>query len=135
LDLIRDPLGAYLGHHEHVHLEQRRGLIRAAGPGALALLAISIVARLPQAMFSIALLVHAHRLTGSFAVAGVVSGAYVIATGIGAPLLGRLVDRCGQTVVLLCTALASALLLAVSRRFPTAVRLCCWPCSPAPSAW
>jgi MFS family permease len=99
--------------------EHQRGLMRAAGPGALALLAISIVARLPQAMLSIGLLVHAHRLTGSFAVAGMVSGAYVIATGVGAPLMGRLVDRCGQTVVLLSTAIASGLLLAVVALLPS----------------
>ena len=69
-------------------------------PGAKALLGSSILARLPLAMFSLALLVHAQRLTGSFAVAGMVSGAYAIAGAVSAPLLGRLVDRGGQTRVL-----------------------------------
>ena len=69
-------------------------------PGAKALLGSSILARLPLAMFSLALLVHAQRLTGSFAVAGMVSGAYAIAGAETAPLLGRLVDRGGQTRVL-----------------------------------
>jgi len=82
-----------------------------AGPGATALLATSILARLPLAMFSIALLVQAQRLTGSFAVAGLVSGAYAIASAAAAPLLGGLVDRCGQTRVLVCGGVAAALVL------------------------
>ena len=76
-----------------------------------ALLASSIVARLPQAMLGLALLVHVHRLTGSFAVAGVASGAYAIARGAGAPLLGKVVDRVGQTLTLTSTAALSAVLL------------------------
>src|SRR5262245_59051285 len=61
-------------------------------PGALRLFSISIVARLPLATLSIALLVHAQRLTGSFGAAGVVTAAYAIALGVGGPLLGWLVD-------------------------------------------
>ncbi len=80
-------------------------------PGARALLGSSILARLPLAMFSIALLVHAQRLTGSFAVGGLVSGAYAISGAISAPLLGRLVDRCGQTRVLVLGATVTALAL------------------------
>lgn len=80
-------------------------------PGTAALFASSLAARLPLAMFGIALLVHAQRITGSFAVAGLVTGAYSIARGAGAPMLGRLVDRHGQTAVLLASALASAALL------------------------
>ena len=51
-------------------------------------------------MLSIGLLVHAQHLTGSFAAAGVVTGVYAIALGVGGPLLGQLVDRRGQTLVL-----------------------------------
>ena len=69
------------------------------------MLTLSIVARLPLAMFSIGLLVHAQHLTGSFAAAGLVTAAYAVALGIGGPLLGRVVDRRGQTAVLLATAL------------------------------
>ena len=53
------------------------------------LFVISIVARLPLTMLSIGLLVHAQHLTGSFAAAGAVSGAYAVALGVGGPLLGR----------------------------------------------
>lgn len=82
-----------------------------SAPGAATLLGTSILARLPLAMFSIALLVHAQRLTGSFAVAGIVSGAYAISGAVSAPLLGRLVDRCGQTRVLVTGATVTALAL------------------------
>ena len=83
----------------------------ASTPGAVRVLAASIVARLPLPMLGIGLLVHVQHLTGSFAAAGLVSGVYAIATGIGGPLLGRLVDRRGQGVVLLAGSLAEAALL------------------------
>jgi predicted MFS family arabinose efflux permease len=82
-----------------------------SAPGARALLGSSILARLPLAMFSIALLVNAQHLTGSFAVAGAVTAAYAIAGAVAAPLLGRLVDRCGQTTVLVASATVTALML------------------------
>ena len=89
-----------------------------SAPGARALLGSSILARLPLAMFSIALLVHAQQLTGSFAVAGAVSGAYALAAAASAPLLGRLVDRCGQTAVLVSGATLTALVLVVTGLLP-----------------
>jgi MFS family permease len=72
----------------------------ASSAGVRRLFATSILARLPLAMLSIGLLVHAQHLTGSFAAAGVVTGVYAIALGVGGPLLGQLVDRRGQTSVL-----------------------------------
>jgi predicted MFS family arabinose efflux permease len=75
------------------------------------LFATSILARLPLEMLSIGLLVHAQHLTGSFAAAGVVTGVYAIALGVGGPLLGQLVDRRGQTSVLLAGATVAAALL------------------------
>ena len=54
------------------------------------------------------MLVHAEHLTGSFAAAGLVSGAYAVATRAPAgPLLGRLADRRGQLPVLLAERAAS----------------------------
>jgi predicted MFS family arabinose efflux permease len=79
------------------------------------LFATSILARLPLAMLSIGLLVHVQHLTGAFADAGLVSGVYAIALGVGGPLLGQLVDRRGQTAVLLASAtVAAALLIAIA---------------------
>lgn len=90
-----------------------------SAPGARALLGSSIIARLPLAMFSIALLVHAQRLTGSFAVAGVVSGAYAIASAAAAPFLGGVVDRCGQSRVLIAGATVTALVLIANGLLPS----------------
>jgi MFS family permease len=78
----------------------------------------SIIARLPEEMLSIGLLVHVQHLTGSFAAAGVVTGVYAIGVGVGGPLLGRLVDRRGQTSVLLASAGASALMLVTIAALP-----------------
>ncbi len=74
-------------------------------------------------MLSIGLLVHARHLTGSFAAAGLVSGVYATALGIGGPLLGRLVDRRGQTSVLLASATAAAALLIAIAVQPVGVSL------------
>jgi MFS family permease len=89
-----------------------------SAPGALRVFAISIVARLPLTMLSIGLLVHARHLTGSFAAAGVVTGAYAIALGAGGPLLGKIVDRRGQTAVLVASASVAAPLLGAVALLP-----------------
>jgi predicted MFS family arabinose efflux permease len=87
----------------------------ASSIGARRLFATSIIARLPPAMLSIGLLVHTQHLTGSLATAGVVTGVYAIALGVGGPLLGRLVDRRGQTSTLLVSAgVAATLLVAIA---------------------
>ena len=90
-----------------------------SAPGTSALLASSIIARLPLAMFGIALLVHARQLSGSFAVAGVVSAAYAISSAVAAPLLGALVDRRGQTRVIVAGATLTALTLCADGLLPT----------------
>jgi MFS family permease len=87
------------------------------------MLTLSIIARLPLAALSIGLLVHAQRLTGSFAAAGLVTAAYAVALGIGGPLLGRMVDRRGQTAVLALTASASVSLLIAVALLPVGVAL------------
>ncbi|MBA3292451.1 MAG: MFS transporter [Geodermatophilaceae bacterium] len=86
--------------------------------GARLLFFLSILARLPLAMFSIGLLVHAEHLTSSFAAAGAVTGAYAVALGVGGPLLGRLVDQRGQRLVLLASAVVGASLLGVIATLP-----------------
>src|SRR2546423_7722034 len=101
------------------------GRIRAvaATPGALRLFAASLAGRLPLPFLSIGLLVHAHDLTGSFAEAGVVTGTYAVAVGLGGPPLGRLVDRRGQTSVLLGSAALTAVLLLVVALLPSGTPL------------
>ncbi|MGA2009859.1 MAG: MFS transporter [Solirubrobacteraceae bacterium] len=93
----------------------------ASATGARRLLTTSIVARLPPAMLTIGLLVHTQHLTGSFAAAGVVTGAYAIALAVGGPLLGRLVDRRGPTSVLLASASVGATLLVMIALLPAGV--------------
>src|SRR3954470_21134899 len=89
-----------------------------SSPGALRLLAWSLVARLPLTMIGIGLLVHAQRLTGSFAVAGLVSGAYAVATGAGGPALGRLSDRRRPGVGAVRDAAPAVALLAAAAALP-----------------
>ena len=83
----------------------------------------SVLARLPLATFSIGVLVHVEHLTGSYAAAGVATGALAVAQGIGGPLLGRLVDRRGQTVVLLGSALTAATALGTIAAVPAGTPL------------
>lgn len=60
-----------------------------------------MLGRLPYGMSSLALVLFVHGQTRSFASAGVVAAAAALTAGLGAPLLGRVVDRRGQTAVLL----------------------------------
>ena len=68
----------------------------------------SMVARLPQGMVGLALVLLVEERTGSFGLAGVVSGAYVAAAGLGGPVLARLADRHGPRRVLLAAAATCA---------------------------
>jgi MFS family permease len=94
-----------------------------SSPGALRLTAVSVLARLPMAMLSIGLLVHAQHLTGSLAAAGVVAGAYAVSLGVSGPLLGRLVDRRGQTAVLVAGASVAGAGLAATAALPAGTPL------------
>src|ERR1700729_2441923 len=86
----------------------RRSSSPLTGPDGRALLASSVVARLPLAMLSIAILVHVQRITGSFAIAGLACSAYAICGALASPMLGRLVDHHGQTTVLVAGAATTA---------------------------
>jgi predicted MFS family arabinose efflux permease len=94
-----------------------------SSPGAVRLTAVSVIARLPMAMLSIGLLVHTQYLTGSLAAAGVVAGAFAVSLGVGGPLLGRVVDRRGQTTVLVAGALVATAALAATAALPVGAPL------------
>ena len=74
-------------------------------------------------MLGIALLAHVQHLTGSFALAGAAMAAYATGLGLGGPLLGSLVDRHGQTAVLLLSGGASAALLGAIAALPNGVSI------------
>jgi MFS family permease len=69
-------------------------------PGCARVMATALIARLPQGMTSLGILLLIRTHTGSYAVAGIAVGAYDFATAAGAPLVGRLVDRFGRRRVL-----------------------------------
>ena len=78
-------------------------------PFVTRLLSSAVVGRMPTAMAGLALVLLVREAGGSYAVAGLVAGTYSVALALTSPLLGRLVDRVGQTRVLVGCAVASAL--------------------------
>ena len=70
------------------------------------LLAASMLARLPFGMFALALVLYMAEERGSFAIAGLVDGAFGVGAAIGGPLQSRAIDRFGQGRVMLPLALA-----------------------------
>jgi MFS family permease len=78
------------------------------------------LARLTLAMLPLGILILVEQQRHSYAVAGVVSGAYAIGAAVGTPLWGRWMDRFGQVAVLLPTSAASAALLATLAMATTA---------------
>ena len=76
------------------------------------LLLASVLARLPQTINGLALVLFIRAETGSYATAGAVAGGLALGMGAGAPFLGRVADRRGP-VILLPIAAAHAVLLIV----------------------
>jgi MFS family permease len=99
-------------------------------PHVTPLLVASMLARLPFGMFALALVLYMAEERGSYAVAGLVDGAFGIGAAIGLPLQSRAMDRLGQRRVLLPLALldaaATAALVALTESgAPTAVLMAC----------
>lgn len=69
------------------------------------------IGRLPIAALSLATVLLIRSETGSFAVAGAVEACIAVATAVSLPIQGRLVDRFGQTRVLVPMAAANPLAL------------------------
>ncbi len=81
-------------------------------PQVANLAAASIAARMPFGMGGVSLVIFVHARTGSFGVAGLVTGFYALAFALAGPLLGRQVDRRGARVVLAPASVVCALALA-----------------------
>jgi MFS family permease len=70
-------------------------------PGTAAFCAAGFVMRMPIAIYPIGLVLLIATRTGKYGFAGLLSGVYVVANGLGNPILARLVDRYGQSRILL----------------------------------
>ncbi|MFL5817325.1 MAG: MFS transporter [Conexibacter sp.] len=88
--------------------------LRAPGVGGL--LALALVARLPVTAIGLLLVLQARALGATYALAGLTTGAFAIGAALGAVLQARLVDRIGQSVVLLTgSACTAGVLVAITR--------------------
>jgi predicted MFS family arabinose efflux permease len=97
-----------------------------SGSEARRVISWGLLARMPMGMSALALVLLVRSEGGSYATAGIVSGAYAVASGAGAVIGGRLVDRRPPAPVVITYAVAYgtalAALLALSHaRVPEAV--------------
>lgn len=83
----------------------RRTPIRSAlaSPGIARLLLFSVIARLPFGAVTILLVLRTRELGGGYGDAGVVVGSFAVVSGVSEPVISRIVDRIGQTPMLLVT--------------------------------
>jgi MFS family permease len=93
------------------------------GPDSARLFVSSMVGRTPAAAMGLVIVLRTKELTGSFAAAGAASGAGALASALCSPALGRVVDRRGQTIVLVAGALVSAVALLAFAALPQGVSL------------
>ncbi len=87
-------------------LGRYRELLRI--PGVTPLLVAAFVARLPYGMFALALILLLRAEGFDYAAIGLVTAASGLSIGVAAPVFGRVIDRVGQTRVLVSTALLNA---------------------------
>ena len=89
-------------------------------PAVPRLLAAAVIGRMPIGMGALAIFLLVRGAGGSYAVAGVAVSCSTIAGCVGAPILGRLVDRLGQPRILLASmAVQVAALLALTTLMPS----------------
>ncbi len=85
-------------------------------PSVRRLLAFALLAELPAGMTGLAIVLRITQAGGTYARGGLISGVSALGVGVSAPLWSRLIDRRGQTVVLIPTGIAvtcAAFLLAL----------------------
>jgi MFS family permease len=83
-------------------------------PGVAAAFVTSVAARLPIGAIDLVLILRIRELGGSYAAAGLVAGAFTLCNGVSAPLLGRAIDRLGQTRVLVAGGVISGAAVAAA---------------------
>jgi predicted MFS family arabinose efflux permease len=69
-------------------------------PGVAAIVAATLVGRLPIGISGLAILLYVQEVSGSFAAAGACAGALALGSAAGAPLQGRVVDWRGERALL-----------------------------------
>lgn len=67
------------------------------------IMALTFVARMPIGTLTLSMLLHVRAITGSFAVAGTTVGAFLTASALTAPVVGRWVDKRGAFTPLVVT--------------------------------
>ncbi|MFE2284458.1 MFS transporter [Streptomyces sp. NPDC059443] len=77
-------------------------------PGALGFVLPGFAARLPFGMLTISILLLVQHTTGSYGSAGIVAAVTGISMALFAPVMGKLIDRHGQSAVLVPVALTHA---------------------------
>ena len=88
-------------------------------PGVRALILVGLLARIPSVSAGVTLTLHVVLdLDRGYAAAGLVGAAATIGAALGAPLLGRLVDRRGLRPVLVLTTIAEALFWCTAGALP-----------------
>jgi MFS family permease len=97
---------AAAGHHRHMTLSPYRTIVRT--PQVPRLVASGLLGRLVIGMAGLAIVLLVRDAAGSFSLAGLTTGSFALGCAIAAPLIGRLVDRRGQTGVLLACAVVCA---------------------------
>lgn len=88
-------------------------------PHVAATLIASVVARLPYGAMTLLTVLRLTDAGYSYGQAGLVAAAYAVAVAIGNPILSRLVDRNGQTRVLLTTAVSGGTATTLLAVLPT----------------
>jgi MFS family permease len=82
-------------------------------PGVAVIVLATLIGRMSIGISGLAILLYVREVTGSFATAGVCTGALALGSAVGAPLQGRLVDRRGVAMLAPLAAVHSAALLGV----------------------
>jgi MFS family permease len=94
-------------------------------PGVPRLLVAYFLSRLPSSMGPLALILLVEQETGSYGLAGVVTGVFGLGQALASPVQGRIIDRYGQTVLLTVGAVVFAagfvIIVAAVRDWPAAV--------------
>jgi MFS family permease len=82
-------------------------------PGVAMIVFATLIGRMPIGISGLAILLYVREVTGSFAAAGVCTGALALGSALGAPLQGRVVDRRGVGMLLPLAAVHAAGLLGI----------------------